>query len=190
MAFICIFGLFIPPFTFMLSGYFPINTIWIGINYYRVSMLFLAVGLAISLIFCSLWETYQIKWISVAIVITFIYQSIISVILQVTYRIWLNPVIIIYFIALFSSLLKLSQNLNIKKGIKYFFRINSKTIIHIGIIFILIGSSTDPKATLILDFFYVTGFSIMMVGIIPSILIVFFPKGKIKEKKYIKEVIK
>ncbi|KKN00781.1 hypothetical protein LCGC14_1134300, partial [marine sediment metagenome] len=184
MAFICIFGLLIPPFTEVLSG---VEKIWVGIDYYRVSMLILAAGLAISLIFCSLWETYPTKSISIAIVVTFIMQSIISVILLLTLGIWLNPVIIIYFIALFSSLLKLSQNLNIKKGLKHFFRINSKTIIHIGISFILIGTSTDPKATLILDIFYITGFSILMVGIIPSILFGFFPKSKPKEIVHFEE---
>ena len=190
MAFVCVFGLFIPPFTFMLSGYFPINTIWIGLDYYRVSMLFLAAGLAISLIFCSLWQIYQIKWIAMAIIIAIIIQSIFSAILQLGFGIWLNPVIIIYFIALFSSFLKLGQNLSIKKGVKHFFRVNSKTIIHVGISFILVGTSTDPNAGLILDFLYITGFIFLMVGIIPSILIAFFPKINIKEKEYIEEVIK
>jgi len=180
MAFICIFGLFIPPFTFILYG--GNNTIWIGIDYYRVTMLFLAVGLAISLIFCSLWETYKIKSIAIAIVIAVIIQSIFSAILQLGFGIWLNPVIIIYFIALFSSFLKLGQNLSIKKGFKHFFRINSKTIIHIGISFILAGTSTDTNADLILDFLYITGFTFLMVGIIPSILIVFFSKGQVKER--------
>jgi hypothetical protein len=90
--------------------------------------------------------------------------------------IWINPLIIIYFIALFSSLLKLIENINFKRGIKQFFRINSRTIIHTGISFILIGTLVDPSIWIFQDIFFITGFIFLLSGIIPSTFILFFIK--------------
>jgi len=179
-SFVCIFGLFIPPFTLFLSNFFPINVIYIGSEYFIITTLTLAVGLALSLIFCSLWEYFEIKWIILAIIAGVSIQSVFSFSLLFILGIWINPIMIIYFISIFATLFKLTNNFNIKKGFKYFFRINSKTIIHLGISFILVGFLIDPNIDLFQDIFFITGFFLLIIGIVPSIFTVFFTKGESK----------
>ncbi|MHA1988436.1 MAG: cytochrome c biogenesis protein CcsA [Promethearchaeota archaeon] len=176
LAFVCIFGLFIPPFTRLLSIFFPIDIIFIGPEYFIITTLILAVCLAITLIFCSLWEYFEIKKISLALIVGISIQSILSFTIFFTLGIWINPLLIIFFISIFASLFKLANNFNLKKGLKYFIRINSKTIIHVGISFILVGFLIDPNIDLIQDIFFITGFVILMIGIIPSLLTAFFVK--------------
>ena len=176
LAFVCIFGLFIPPVTNFLSEYLPINTIFIGTDYFIMTTLVLAVGLASSLIFCSLWEYYDIKWIGIAIIIGISVQSIFSFIILLTSSIWINPILIVFIISLIASLFKIGQNFKFKKGFKFFFRLNSKTIIHAGISCILMGFLVTSYFQ---DFIFITGFILLLIGIVPSILIAFFPRKKI-----------
>ncbi|MHA1915450.1 MAG: cytochrome c biogenesis protein CcsA [Promethearchaeota archaeon] len=175
LSFVCIIGLFIPPLTQFLSNFLPLNIIFIGPEYFIITALVLAVGLALSLIFCSLWENFELKWIAIMIGIIMVIYTIFSMI-WLALGTWINPLIIIYFIALFASLYKFVKNINLKKGIKYFFRINAKTIIHAGISLILIGTLIDPNALNYQDFFFISGFIVLMIGIIPSIIIPFFFK--------------
>ena len=184
LSFVCIFGLFIPPFTLLLSSYFPINVIYIGSEYFIVTTLILAVGLALSLIFCSLWEYFEIKWIALIVIVGVSIQSIISIALLFTSGIWINPIMIIYFISIFASIFKLTNNFNVKKGFKHFFRLNSKTIIHIGISFILVGLIIDPNIDLFQDIFFITGFFLLLIGIVPSIFTVFLIKKVSSEEEY------
>ena len=174
LAFVCVFGLLIPPFTYILS----IDIIFIGTDYFIITTFTLAIILAISLIFCSLWEYFKIKWITITLIIGILIQFIISFLLYIIGGIFINPAIIIYFIALAAAFLKLLNTFDLNKGLKHFFRMNSKTIIHIGISFILIGTLINPKIELLLDFFYITGFFVLILGIVPSILMVFFQKKK------------
>ncbi len=175
LAFVCIFGLFIPPFTHFLSNYFAITVIFIRTDYYILSTLVLATGLAISLIFCSLWEYFSIKWISIAIIIALLFQSVVSYSLLFIFDIGIHPLIIIFLFAIFASLFKLSKNFNVKKGVKYFFRLNSKTIIHAGISFILVGFLIPSNFEIFQDIFFISGFILLMIGIVPSILISLLP---------------
>ncbi|MFX0038877.1 MAG: cytochrome c biogenesis protein CcsA [Promethearchaeota archaeon] len=172
LAFVCIFGLFIPPFTYLLSNLVPINIVSIGPEYFIITSLILATGLALSLIFCSLWESFSIKGIVSVIVIGLLIQIILSFILLFVSNIWINPVLWIYMMSFFSSIFKLAKNLNLKRGIKYFFRLNSKTIIHAGISLILAGFLMSANFQ---DIFFIPGFILLMIGIVPSILISFFP---------------
>ncbi|MFX1572584.1 MAG: cytochrome c biogenesis protein CcsA [Promethearchaeota archaeon] len=176
LAFVCTFGLFIPPFTHLLSNFLPIDVIFIGVDYFIVTSLSLATGLALSLIFCSLWEYFDIKWIGVAIIIGIMIQLALSYIVLIIFNIWINPILIIFFISLFSSLFKLGKNFNLNKGFKYFFRLNSKTIIHAGISLILAGFLVSSMYK---DIFFIPGFFLLLIGIIPSILITFFPKREV-----------
>jgi cytochrome c-type biogenesis protein CcmF len=178
LAFVCIFGLFIPPFTSYLSNYFPIDTIYIGPEYFIITTSILAVGLAITLIFCSLWEYFKIKWIALSVVVGISILSVFSFSLLFILGIWINPLLIIFFMSILASLFKLTNNFNVKKGVKYFFRLNSKTIIHAGISFILTGFLIDPILELSQDIFFITGFIFLIIGIVPSILTVFFAKGE------------
>ncbi|KKL91187.1 hypothetical protein LCGC14_1897230, partial [marine sediment metagenome] len=184
LAFVCVFGLLIPPLTHFLSNYITINMIFIGVEYFIISTLVLASGLAISLIFCSLWEYFSIKLILIAVITALLFQSIISFSFLFIFDIGINPLIIIFLFAVFASLFKLVKNFNVKKGAKYFFMLNSKTIIHTGISFILVGFLIPPILEIFQDIFFISGFILLMIGIIPSILIGFLPKKKLKEKKY------
>jgi cytochrome c-type biogenesis protein CcmF len=176
LAFVCIFGLFVPPFTLFLKRFFPINVISIGPEYFIITTLIMSVGLAITLIFCSLWEYFEIKWIALAIVIGIAIQSVFSIIFFFTLGIWINPIMIIYFISIIASLFKLANNFKVRKGFKYFFRLNSKTIIHAGLSLILVGFLIDPNLELYQDIFFISGFIFLIIGIVPSIVTIFYSK--------------
>ncbi|MFW9970637.1 MAG: hypothetical protein ACFFDF_10585, partial [Candidatus Odinarchaeota archaeon] len=156
-------------------GFEVINPIFIGPDYFIILSLILATGLALTLIFCSLWEYFSLKVIIIVIIIGLLIQSIFSFILLYISNIWLNPILWIYMMSLFSSIFKLAKNLNLKKGITYFFRLNSKTIIHAGISLILAGFLIYASFQ---DIFFIPGFILLLIGIIPSIIISFFPKKK------------
>ncbi|MFX1504069.1 MAG: cytochrome c biogenesis protein CcsA, partial [Promethearchaeota archaeon] len=175
LALVCIFGLFIPPLTYLLSNFIPINPIFIGPDYFIILSLILATGLGLSLIFCSLWEYFSIKVISIVIIIGLLIQSIFSIIILFISNIWLNPILWIFMMSLISSIFKLAKNLNLKKGIIYFFRLNSRTIIHAGISLILAGFLIYASFQ---DIFFIPGFILLLIGIIPSIIISFCPKRR------------
>ncbi|MFX1355990.1 MAG: cytochrome c biogenesis protein CcsA [Promethearchaeota archaeon] len=179
LSFVCTFGLIIPPLTNLISNFININTILVGPNFFIISTFILAIILAVSLIFCSLQDIFKVKWITLTMVITFLIQLIVSLVLVVLIDIWINPFMSIYYYALFASLFKLIKRNNLKMGIQRFFRINSKTIIHGGISFILIGTLIDINYGMILDIFYISGFIFLLVGIIPSIFILFFLKKNV-----------
>ncbi|MHA2390721.1 MAG: cytochrome c biogenesis protein CcsA [Promethearchaeota archaeon] len=178
LSFVCIFGLFITPLTNILSLFTPLNAINIGPDFFIISTLILAVGLAATLIFCSLWEYIETKWIAIIIALGLSVQSLLSFIILFVSGTWINPIIVIYFIAIASSFYKFTRNFTLKKGISYFFRMNSKTIIHSGLSFILVGSIIPSIFDLFQDFFFITGFILFLIGIIPSIIRSFFPKRK------------
>jgi len=172
----CIIGLLVPPLTNLLSIFLPIDIVFISPDYFILSTFILAIGLALTLTFCSLKEFFGVKWIVIVIFIIVAIQSVFSLILGFIMDIWINPLIIIYFIALFSSLFKLIKNINFKKGIKQFLRINSKTIVHTGISLILIGTLIDPSIWIFQDIFFITGFTFLLCGVLPSIFILFVVK--------------
>ncbi|KKL95705.1 hypothetical protein LCGC14_1851880, partial [marine sediment metagenome] len=75
-----------------------------------------------------------------------------------------------------SALISIIKHFNVKKGFRQFFRINSKKIIHLGISLIFIGFLTGKL--LITDIILISGFFLLLIGIIPSILMVFFRKKR------------
>lgn len=177
LSFVCIFGLFVTPLTVLLSEFFPINIIYIGTDYFIITTLTLAICLSLSLIFCITYEKIGIKLMICLIIIVFTIQSIFSVIGLVLLDIWINPSIGIFFIAVIVSFWSIITNLKFKKGIKHFFKLNSKTIIHAGISFIMIGFLISKNFWIFQDIFYITGFIFLLSGIIPSILTTFFNKN-------------
>ncbi|MBY8991253.1 MAG: cytochrome c biogenesis protein CcsA [Candidatus Lokiarchaeota archaeon] len=181
LSFVCIFGLLITPLTNILSTYFPLNEIYIGPDFYIITSLILAIGLAVTLVFCSLWEYFDLKWIGLIIILGVSIQSVLSFSFLFFSGIWINPIIVIYFISIISSFYKFTRNFTMKKGIAYFFRINSKTIIHSGISFILVGTIIPSMFETFQDIFFITGFILFLVGIIPSILRTFFLKKEHKK---------
>ena len=178
LAFICLFGLFIPPLTYFLSEFFPLIVINIVPSYYIFSASVPAIGIALSLIFCSLWFNFQIKKIGKLLILTFFVQLCVSILILVFSGYWINPVISLYFFALFSALFRLIKDYDMQKGVAYFFKINSKTIIHIGISSILIGTLGGPL--LWQDICYTCGFYILLIGIVPSLIAVFISSKKKK----------
>ncbi|MFX1531245.1 MAG: cytochrome c biogenesis protein CcsA [Promethearchaeota archaeon] len=176
LSFVCVFGLFITPLTNILSNYFTVDEIYIGPDFYITINLILAFGLAVTLIFCSIWEYFELKVIILIIVLGLLAQSVLSFSILFTSGVWINPIIAIYFMAIFSSAYKFARNLEVKKGIEYFFRLNSKTIIHSGISFILVGTIIPSIFEIFQDIFFITGFFLLLVGIIPSIMRSIIPK--------------
>jgi len=178
LAFVCIFGLFVTPLSFFLSNFFSFNIILVGADFFIMTTLILASGLAITLIFCSLYGRYKLKWITVVIIIGLIVQSIISLLVFLLSSIMINPLIAIFILSFLTSILKLIQDFDSSKGIKHYFRINSKTYVHTGLSLILIGTLIYPEAWLFQDIFYISGFIFLIGGIIPSIFILFFLRKK------------
>ena len=176
LAFVCVFGLFITPLSFFLSNFFSMNIIFVGVDFFILTTLILASGLAMTLIFCSLYGLYKLKWITALIVIGVVFQSIFSLSLFLLTSIWINPLIAIFILALLTSILKLLKDFDRTKSLKHYLRINSKTYVHIGLSLILIGTLIEPNVWIIQDIFFISGFMFLLGGIIPSILTLFILK--------------
>lgn len=171
LSFILILGLFVPPLTYFLAGFLPINPIYIGADYYNLVATILALGLAISLIYCSSYTDYKIKTITTGLIVALIIGLLLGLVIN-----FVLIAITIYFISGITSLISIVTHLNDQKSIKNFFRINSKKIIHLGISLILMGTLTGTL--IITDIFFLLGFLFLLMGIMPSIVIVF-----VKHKK-------
>ena len=171
LSFVCIVGLFILPLTLFLAEFMNVNPIYIGKGFYIAAAIIPAIGLALTLIYCSLWNDFNLKSITMALIIGVGASIIIGVLT--------NPVIIAILIFSFSgaaALISLIKHFNIKKGFKHFFRINSKKIIHLGFSLILMGFLTG--ASLLTDILLISGFFILLIGIIPSLLVIFLTTKK------------
>ena len=166
LSFILILGLFVPPLTYFLSRFVLITPIYIGADYYNVLATIMAFGLAISLIYCSLYNDYKVKSITIMIIGSVIIGILIGVLVN-----YVLIAIVIYFVSGLSSIISILTHLGDTKGLKTFFRVNSKKIIHLGISLILMGTLTGTL--IITDIFYILGFFILIIGISPSIIIVF-----------------
>ncbi|MFX0027782.1 MAG: cytochrome c biogenesis protein CcsA [Candidatus Hermodarchaeota archaeon] len=176
MSFICIFGLLITPLTNILSTYLSIDEIYIGPDFYIITLLILAFGLSVTLTFCSTWEYFDLKRIGLILILALSAQSIVSLSILSLTGIWINPIIAVYFTSILFSSYRFAKNLTMRKGIVYFFRLNSKTIIHLGISFILVGTLVPSIFETFQDIFFITGFFLFLIGIIPSIFRYFFSK--------------
>ncbi|HDZ16948.1 MAG TPA: hypothetical protein ENH75_01575 [archaeon] len=164
ISFICIVGLFIPPLTFYLAEF--MEPIYIVNVYYTTVTIFPAIGLALTLIYCSLWNDFKLKSITIALIVSVGVAIIIGVLT--------NPVIIAILIFAFSgvaAIISMIKHLSFKKGFKHFFKINSKKIIHLGVSLILMGFLTG--ALLLTDILFISGFFILLIGIIPSLFVIF-----------------
>ncbi len=170
IIFICLMGLYLPPLTYFLSNFTPINPIYIGSGYYFFTIV-PAIGLAITLIYCSLWNEFKIKSITLVLII--------GIGVSIPIGLLLHPVIIpivIFSLSGVSALISIIKHFNLNKGFRQFFRINSKKIIHLGISLILIGFLTGKR--LITDVILISGFFLLLIGIIPSILMMSFRKRR------------
>ena len=176
LAFVCVFGLYITPLSFFLSNFFSMNIIYVGTDFFIVTALILASGLAITLIFCSLYGIYKLKLITIIIAIGVVSQSIISLALFFSTSFWINPLIAIFILALLASILKLIKEFDTSKGLRHFLRINSKTYVHTGLSLILIGTLIEPNFWIFQDIFFISGFIFLLGGILPSILILLILK--------------
>ena len=170
ISFICLMGLYFPPLTYFLANFIPINPIYIG-NAYYLFIIVPAIGLAITLIYCSLWNDFNIKSITLVLII--------GIGVSIPIGLLLHPVVIpiaIFSFSGVSALISIIKHFNVKKGFRQFFRINSKKIIHLGISLIFIGFLTGKL--LITDIILISGFFLLLIGITPSILMVFFRKKR------------
>jgi len=171
LSFVCTVGLFFSPLTLYLSSFLNFNPIIVDSGFYVMIAIFPAIGLALTLIYCSLWNDFNLKSITIAIIIG-VGASIIIGILT-------NPVIIAILIFSFSgavALISIIKHHNIKKGLKHFFKINSKKIIHLGFSLILMGFLTGTS--LLTDILMISGFFILLIGIIPSLFVIFLTAKK------------
>ncbi|MHA1986437.1 MAG: cytochrome c biogenesis protein CcsA [Promethearchaeota archaeon] len=171
ISFVCIVGLYIPVLTINLALFTSINPIIVVDIYYIMGTILPAIGLALTLIYCSLWNDFKLKSITMALIIGIGVVIIIGVLT--------NLVIIAILIFSFSgvaAIISIIKHLSFKKGFKHFFKINSKKIIHLGISLILMGFLTGTS--LLTDILYVTGFFILLIGIIPSIIMVFIKNNR------------
>ena len=164
ISFICIVGLFIPPLTFYLAEF--MEPVYIVTVYYITATIFPAIGLALTLIYCSLWNDFTLKSITIALIV--------GVGVAITIGVFTNLVIIAILIFTFSgvaAIISIIKHLSFKKGFKHFFKINSKKIIHLGVSLILMGFLTGTL--LLTDILFISGFFILLIGIIPSLFVIF-----------------
>jgi len=174
IAFVCIVGLFLPPITLILSGFTSINPILIVDIYYIMGTIFPAIGLALTLIYCSLWNDFKIKSITIALIVSIGAAIIIGLLT--------NLVIIAILIFSYSgvaAIISIIKHLSFEKGVKHFFKINSKKIIHLGFSLIPMGFLTGTS--ILTDILFISGFFILLIGITPSIFVAFIRKKRILE---------
>ena len=170
-SFVCFIGLFFPPLTLFLSEFINIIPIYIGAEFYILISMIPAIGLALTMIYCSLWNDFNVRSITMALIIAVGVAMIIGLLI--------DPVIIaitIFSASGVSAIISIIKNFRIKKGFKHFFRINSKKIIHLGFSLILMGFLTG--VSLLTDVLLISGFFILLIGIIPSIFVIFFAGNK------------
>ena len=163
-------GLYLPPLTNFLANFIPLNTITIGNAYYLFTIV-PAIGLAVTLIYCSLWNVFKIKSITLVLII----GIIVSIPIGLLSHLMIIPIVIFSFSGV-SALISIIVQFDVKKGFIQFFRINSKKIIHLGISLIFIGFLTGKL--LITDIVFISGFFFLLIGIIPSIFMVFLRKKR------------
>jgi len=168
--FVCLMGLYLPPLTNFLANFIPLNTITIGNAYYLFTIV-PAIGLAVTLIYCSLWNVFKIKSITLVLII----GIIVSIPIGLLSHLMIIPIVIFSFSGV-SALISIIVQFDVKKGFIQFFRINSKKIIHLGISLIFIGFLTGKL--LITDIVFISGFFFLLIGIIPSIFMVFLRKKR------------
>lgn len=183
MAFITTLGLLIPPLTYILSLVIPTvipELIYIDVKYFSTVNLIPAAGLAVSLIFCSLISMYKFKKILTILVVGILVQTGVSFLILSLTNFWLNPVVVIYLISTIAAVLELIKNSNLKRGILAFYKRNSRVLIHLGISILLLGTILNME--IIQDVIYIGGFSIIMIGITPSLILSFYTKKMIRVK--------
>ena len=171
LSFICIIGLFIPPLTFFLAEFMNIIPIFIEEVFYVTAVILPAIGLAITLIYCSLWNDFKLKSITMALIIGVGVAIIIGVLTNLAII-----AILIFSYSGITAIISIIKHLSFKNGLIQFFRINSKKIIHLGISLIFIGFLTGTR--LITDIILISAFFLLLIGIIPSIFMVFFRKKR------------
>jgi cytochrome c biogenesis factor len=171
LAFICIIGLLVPPLTLYLSQFIPLTVVNIVPSYYIYAASIPATFIGVSLIFCSLWGDYKLVRIGEFIIVVVLTQLTISLILLNLFNLWINPTIAIYSLAIFSSIFKICKSYSRKMSFKQFYSKISRFLLHLGISFILVGSLGGTK--IFQDVFYITGFYILVLGIIPSMVTTF-----------------
>ncbi len=178
MAFLFLIGLLIPPLTYALQSVLNIEVIVLGPGFFSTGGLILAIGLAITMIFCSLIDLMRTRSIGIYIVAGLAFGILLSSILYYSLALWINPLISIYFMAFCAALYNLLKHFRKSNDVRTFFRRNAKVFIHSGIALILIGSIIGILPS-VQSFFYILGFMVISVSIVPAILLIAFQSKSI-----------
>ncbi len=178
LAFICVLGLGLPTISFVLNNFNIELAIFVGIEFFSQLGLICAMGLAISMTYCALISYWSIKKISALMLLGFAVSLVFTVIYGTTIFGWMPFVVIFYFLALFATIFNLIKNFR-KRSILEFVKTNAKTLIHIGLSAILLGTlSTSPS--ILQDICYIGGFFIMISGCILGILARVFKQKQVQ----------
>jgi len=169
LAFIALFGLVITPLTAALSTFMQVYAVTLNPNFFSTSELIPAVGLAITLIYCSLMQKYRITLITLIVLVSIACGIVFSFAVLITSGIFINPLISIYTLSLIAAVLAIVRNLFDGKPTPAMFKINGKLVVHAGISFILIGTLTGVN--IFQDFVYFCGFFMLVGGMVLSILV-------------------
>ncbi len=178
LAFLCTFGLTMPSIIAVLSVFVKMDLIYLDYVFFSIGGLVCAVGLAISFTFCSLLRKYSAGKIGLWIITGLIVGFAISLTIYLVSGSWINPIIGIYGGSVVACVVELVRNSHLSKGIGNFFKLNGKVLIHIGITLILTGS---PAPQLLQDILYISGFGIILGGIIPLIMMAFVNPQRVEK---------
>lgn len=168
LAFICVLGLSLPNISFIATGFDENQAIFVGIEFFSQLGLICAVGLAISMTFCALITYSSIKKISAVILIGFTGNLVFTILYGANIFGWISLVAIFYIIALGATTFNLMKNFR-RKGLADFVKTNAKTIIHMGLSAILLGTLSESPSTF-QNICYIAGFFVMISGSILGIL--------------------
>ncbi len=168
LAFICVLGLSLPTISFIAYGFDADQAIFVGTEFFSQLGMICAVGLAISMNFCALIPYWSVKKISTLIFSGFAGSLVFTAFYGATIFGWIDLIAIFYILALIATIFNLIKNFR-RRSISDFVKTNAKTVIHIGLSAILLGTlSVSPS--IFQDICYIGGFFIMISGSILGIL--------------------
>lgn len=175
LAFICILGLTFPTLSLIIAMFDVNRIIYIAPEFFIIGGLYVSIFLAIALTFCALIRFVPLRKICWGITMSFGGSIALISIFDRGILEWNFIAIAFYGSALFGAIFNLIKSSR-GKDIADFFRSNGKTIIHMGLTEILIGTILG-NAPALQTFFYLTGFFTMIISIIPAILISFLRRN-------------
>jgi cytochrome c-type biogenesis protein CcmF len=186
LVFICIIGLTIPPLTLVLSFTGLIVPINLNPNFYVTGMLVPALGLSISLSFCTLIKHVKPRTITIAFSVVFLGGLLVTAILASAGIPSFNPFVGVYAFSMAAPFISIGISARNGTSVRTWFKRNARDLVHAGISSILVGSISGETA--LQTIMYIAGFLVLVGSMVPAIFVSLTAKPVIDENVEVKDV--